>query len=152
MTVHDYVKMRLLKACITAYKMDIICLSETNVYSRTQLDGEYLEIPGYTSVRSDHPSSNKQGGVCTHFKTSLALRVIQKQSPEVFCLRPAILLKKRFWHRCFPVNFVKFLGTSFFQNTSGRLLLVIDICLLQQCICFEVMIGEKLLNFAILYW
>ena len=26
-------------------------------------------------------------------------------------------------HRCFPVNFVKFLGTSFLQNTSGRLLL-----------------------------
>ena len=27
------------------------------------------------------------------------------------------------WHRCFPVNFGKFLGTSFLQNTSGRLLL-----------------------------
>ena len=24
-------------------------------------------------------------------------------------LRPATLLKKRLWHRCFPVNFVKFL-------------------------------------------
>ena len=28
-------------------------------------------------------------------------------------LRPATLLKKRLWHRCFPVNFVKFLRTSF---------------------------------------
>ena len=26
-------------------------------------------------------------------------------------LRPAILLKERLWHRCFPVNFAKFLGT-----------------------------------------
>ena len=26
-------------------------------------------------------------------------------------LRPATLLKKRLWHRCFPVNFVKFLRT-----------------------------------------
>ena len=25
--------------------------------------------------------------------------------------RPATLLKKRLWHRCFPVNFAKFLGT-----------------------------------------
>ena len=33
------------------------------------------------------------------------------------------LLKKRPWHRCFPVNFVKFLRTHFLQNTSGRLLL-----------------------------
>ena len=32
---------------------------------------------------------------------------------------PATLLKKRFWHRCFPVNFAKFLITLFSQNTSG---------------------------------
>ena len=36
--------------------------------------------------------------------------------------RPATLLKKRFWHRCFPVNFAKFLRTPFLQNTSWRLL------------------------------
>ena len=38
---------------------------------------------------------------------------------------PATLSKKRLWHRCFPVNFVKFLKTRFLQNTSGRLLLCI---------------------------
>ena len=32
------------------------------------------------------------------------------------------LKKNRLWHRCFPVNFVKFLRTSFLQNTSGQLL------------------------------
>ena len=31
--------------------------------------------------------------------------------------------KKSFWHRCFPVNFAKFLRTSFSRNNSGRLLL-----------------------------
>ena len=35
----------------------------------------------------------------------------------------ATLLEKRLWHRYFPVNFAKFLRTSFPQNTSGRLLL-----------------------------
>ena len=35
------------------------------------------------------------------------------------CLRPATLLKKSLWHMCFPVNFKKFLRTSFLQNTSG---------------------------------
>ena len=40
-------------------------------------------------------------------------------------LRPATLLKKKLWHRCFPVNFVKFLRTPFLQNTSGRMLLTI---------------------------
>ena len=32
-------------------------------------------------------------------------------------------IKERPWHRCFPVNFVKFLTTPFSQNTFGRLLL-----------------------------
>ena len=42
-------------------------------------------------------------------------------------LKPATLLKKRLWHRCFPVNFAKFLKTPFLQNISGRLLLFIYI-------------------------
>ena len=57
------------------------------------------------------------------------VRVISSR-PEVFCKKgvlkhfakftgkhlcqPATLLKKRFWHRCFPVNFAKFLRTPFF--------------------------------------
>ena len=34
-------------------------------------------------------------------------------------LKPATLLKKRLWHRFFPVNFVKFQEHLFLQNTSG---------------------------------
>ena len=33
---------------------------------------------------------------------------------KVAGLRPATLLKKRLWDRCFPVNFVKFLRTPFY--------------------------------------
>ena len=40
-------------------------------------------------------------------------------------LKPATLLNKRLWHRCFPVNFAKFLRTLL-QNISGRLLLNIS--------------------------
>ena len=42
---------------------------------------------------------------------------------KVVGLRPAILLKKRIWHRCFPVTFAKFLRTPFLKNTSGWLVL-----------------------------
>ena len=35
---------------------------------------------------------------------------------KVAGLRPKTLLRKRLWHRCFPVNLAK----SFLQNTSGR--------------------------------
>ena len=38
---------------------------------------------------------------------------------KVASLRPATLLKKRLFHRCFPVNFAKFLRTPFLQNTSS---------------------------------
>ena len=37
---------------------------------------------------------------------------------KVAGLKSPTLLKKRLWHRCFPVNFAKFLRTPFLQNTS----------------------------------
>ena len=39
---------------------------------------------------------------------------------KVAGLWPATLLKKRLWHRCFPVNFLKFLRTPFLTETSAR--------------------------------
>ena len=33
--------------------------------------------------------------------------------------QPTTLLEKRFWHRCFPVNFVELLRTPFLHSTSG---------------------------------
>ena len=53
-----------------------------------------------------------------HLRQSLSLH-------KVAGLRSATLLKKRLWHKCFSVNFAKFLRTPFLQNTSRRLLLEI---------------------------
>ena len=48
---------------------------------------------------------------------------ISQNSQENTCIRVSFLrdsfLKKTLWHRCFPVNFAKFLRTPFLQNTSG---------------------------------
>ena len=41
------------------------------------------------------------------------------QNSQENAWRLATLLKKRLWHRCFPVNVAKFLRTRFLQNTSG---------------------------------
>ena len=59
-------------------------------------------------------------------------------SKETRGLRPATLFKKKLWHRCFPVNFAKFLRTPFLQNTSGRLLLDLAIPILWEALslCF----------------
>ena len=48
---------------------------------------------------------------------------ISQNSQENICARPATLLKKRLWHRCFLVNFVKFLRTLFFIKHLWWLLL-----------------------------
>ena len=43
---------------------------------------------------------------------------------KVTGLRPAsLLIQKKIWHRCFPVNSAKFSRPLFLQNTVGRLLL-----------------------------
>ena len=39
-------------------------------------------------------------------------------------LMPAAVLKKRLWHRCFPVNFAKFLRIPFLAEHLQWLLLV----------------------------
>ena len=64
-----------------------------------------------------------------------------------FRRQPATLIKKRFWQRCSPVNFVKFLRPSFFQITFGGLLpyserspnLFLNIHI---CICNNLLIQE----------
>ena len=60
---------------------------------------------------------------------------ISQNSQENTCARvsfliklqaaPATLLKKRLWHRCFPVNFAKFLRTPFLTEHL-RWLLILD--------------------------
>ena len=46
---------------------------------------------------------------------------------KVAGLKPATLLKKRLWLKCFPVNFAKVFRTPFLQNNSGRLLLKLEV-------------------------
>ena len=56
--------------------------------------------------------ANSQENTCA--TVSFLIKVAGlSQSPEG---RTATLLKKRLWHRCFPVNFTKFLRTPFFYR------------------------------------
>ena len=40
-------------------------------------------------------------------------KTLRSNLNKVAGLRPATLLKKRLWHSCFPVNFVKFIRVAF---------------------------------------
>ena len=57
-------------------------------------------------------SQNSQENTCGRVSF-----LIKLQAP------PATLLKKRLWHRCFPVNFAKFLRPPFFTEHLWWLLL-----------------------------
>ena len=46
---------------------------------------------------------------------------------KVVGLRPATLLKIRLWHRCFPVNFAKFLRTPLLTEHLRWLLMVVPL-------------------------
>ena len=69
-------------------------------------------------------------------------KFIEKHLCQSAGLRPATLLKKRLWNRCFPVNFAKFLRTLFLQNTLRRLLLY----------CFHTFIHLLLRKVKVWYW
>ena len=72
--VHNYSKLTQLKAYMSLYKYDFICLSETCLDSTTV--DNLLEIDGYNLVRADHPDNIKKGRVCIYYKESLPVRVI----------------------------------------------------------------------------
>ena len=62
-----------------------------------------------------------QNGVLRNFTKFTGKQLCQSLFlNKVAGLSTATLLKKRL-HRCFPVNFAKFLRTPFLQNTTVRL-------------------------------
>ena len=75
-------------------------------------------------IRSSHWRCSVRKGVLRNFVQFTGKHLFQSLIfDKVARMRPATLLKMRLWHRCFPVNFTKFLRAPFLQNTSGRLLL-----------------------------
>ena len=63
-------------------------------------------------------------GVLRNFAKFTGKHLCQRLSfNKVAGLKPATLLKKRLWHRCFPVNIAKFLRTHFFTEHLRWLLL-----------------------------
>ena len=94
----------------------------------TENEGLFSIINGQTTKWENVRSSHRKCSV-----TRVVLRNFAKFTGKHRCqslffnnvagLRPATLLKKVLWHRCFPVNFAKFPRTPFLTEHIRRQLL-----------------------------
>ena len=69
------------------------------------------------NFRTENMVSFKEVWQSNEFETFFVFSTIRLKSEVTGAVGPATLLKKRLWHRCFPVNFAKFLRTLFFHRT-----------------------------------
>ena len=53
------------------------------------------------------------------------------QKIKIKIVRPATLLKKRLWNRCFPVNFAKFLRTPFYRTPLVNCFQLVQLCVIK---------------------
>ena len=96
----------------------------SNGYLSSKSTNSLNHISRYSTNRSSHRRRSVRKGVLRNFVKFIGKHLCQSLFlNKVAGLRPATLLKKRLWHRCFPANFARFLRTPFLLNTSGQLLL-----------------------------
>ena len=86
----------------------------------------YLHCLIHRTAKSGHRRCSVKKSVLRNFTKFTGKHLCQSLLfNKVAGLRPAILLKKRLCHRCFPVNFLKFLRTPFFtvhlRTTASQL-------------------------------
>ena len=85
---HRFIKVSVLKAYITIYNYDVICLSETYLDSSIPFNEKNLDIPGYKLVPADQPSNSKPGRVCVYYRYSLPLKIL-----DIFYLQECIVFE-----------------------------------------------------------
>ena len=80
----------------------------------------WQHVPFFSKDRSSHRRCFVRKGVFRNFAIFKGKHLYRSLFfNKVAGPRPATLLKKRLWHRCFPMNFAKFLRTPFLWSTSG---------------------------------
>ena len=106
----------------------LMCFNES---SRASWNSNKIPI----FYRSSRPEVFYKKGVLRNFVNFTGKHLCQSLFfNKVAGLRPATLLKNRLWHRCFPVNFAKFLRTLFFTEYLQWLLLFLDFFFISLCV------------------
>ena len=101
-------------------------------------------------IKKQPPEGFHKKGVLKKFhKIHLKTPVLESYFNGVSGLKAVTLLKKRLQHRCFQVNFMKFLRTPFLQNTSV-ICLTVSFHKEVLYICSNLLLLEKWTKFTIL--
>ena len=58
LAAHDFIKVPLIEVFISTDNYNILCLSQTFLYSTIDLNDENINIDGYSIFRADHPRSS----------------------------------------------------------------------------------------------
>ena len=120
------------------YITTIICIHKLKIHLCDKIHypaGSYLfkvnkrntramrEICSKLKIKTLELEAATRGVLCR----KVFLEILQNSQENTYanslCCKACNFIKKKLWHRCFPVNFWKFLRTPFIKNTSGRLLL-----------------------------
>ena len=73
---HDSEKLSVIEAYNSVYKYDFVCTFETFLNSSILGDSEDVQLKGYKLIKPNHPFDLRRGGVCIHYRESLAVEVI----------------------------------------------------------------------------
>ena len=85
--------------------------------------------------RSSHQRCSVRKGILRNFAKFTGKHLYRSLFfNRVAGLRPATLLRKKIWHKCFPVNFAKFSRTAFFTEHLWWLIL----SLVWRCMTFQI--------------
>ena len=95
----------------------------SNLFCYFDWTHQWILIIILITFRSSHQRCSLRKGIFGNFTKFTGKQMCQNFFfNKVGGMWPAILLKKRLWHWCFPMNFANFLRIAFLQNTSERLL------------------------------
>ena len=110
LSAHNFSKLTQLKAYISIYKHNFLCLSETQL--DFSIPDSHLEIDGYNLIRSNHPNDIKRGEVCIYFKEILRVRFI-----NIPYLRETLLLEMNYNNKR-VIPFLSVIAGDFNARTS----------------------------------
>ena len=123
--IREFTKLRAFRACVPSclkllrayaphFSRAYVPTTTHKIYLLYLISIPYIAVSLWIICRSSHWRCSLRKGVLRSFLKFTGKHLCKSLLfNKVAGLRPATLLKNKTWHRCFPINFAKFLRTTF---------------------------------------